>query len=225
MNIYILIFLMIFFLIFLLYFDYNDIYLPKVILKTITSSIFVIIAIYSYKNNQTNNTYFILLLTALILCAIGDVLMCVKTHDKSSYHYIYGITAFACAHIIFSTAFIYISEFSITPLIISFIISLLFIYLFKNIESLNFNGIFNYISIYIFIIISMYCFSLNLLSEQSLTSRRILLTTVGTTLFVISDLFLAFNKFGNIKYKKILGSINLITYYTGQVLISLSLLY
>lgn len=209
----------------LLYFTYKPYKNYRGISKTITSILFVFIAISGYIENNTNFAYFIFILLGLIFSLFGDVFLIYAKESEStmSKNFIYGLLSFSFAHIFFSVGFISISDFSIYTIIFTLILSSISLLFLKSIKGLDFKGMFNYVAFYAIVISFMFAQSLNLYLSNSF-SFDILIVTIGALLFVLSDLILAFDYF----YKnspKILGALNLLVYYSAQALIALSVFH
>uniref|UniRef100_UPI0022E14D97 lysoplasmalogenase n=2 Tax=Peptostreptococcaceae TaxID=186804 RepID=UPI0022E14D97 len=207
------------------YFTYKPYKNYRGISKTITSILFVFIAISGYIENNTNFAYFIFILLGLIFSLFGDVFLIYAKESEStmSKNFIYGLLSFSFAHIFFSVGFISISDFSIYTIIFTLILSSISLLFLKSIKGLDFKGMFNYVAFYAIVISFMFAQSLNLYLSNSF-SFDILIVTIGALLFVLSDLILAFDYF----YKnspKILGALNLLVYYSAQALIALSVFH
>lgn len=222
---YLLLLFMFISLTFLLYFTYKPYKNYRGISKTITSILFVFIAISGYIENNTNFAYFIFILLGLIFSLFGDVFLIYAKESEytMSKNFIYGLLSFSFAHIFFSVGFISISDFSIYTIIFTLILSSISLLFLKSIKGLDFKGMFNYVAFYAIVISFMFAQSLNLYLSNSF-SFDILIVTIGALLFVLSDLILAFDYF----YKnppKILGALNLLVYYSAQALIALSVFH
>lgn len=206
-----------------LYIKTKNLYL---ILKMCGSSVFIYTAILSYINNPTNLNYFILIFIALIFSFLGDVFLALKSKplEKLDTMFLLGLTSFVITHILYSSAFITLGSLNIFIFILAVLVSLTLITFFKSLKNFSFkNGtIPSYI--YIFAISFMFCNALGLI-KCNLNKTSLLLLIIGPLLLFISDFIIAFIFFLKNSPKLLLGSINLITYYLGQILIALSILY
>lgn len=207
----------------LLYLDYMQLYPHRLIAKAVTSGLFVLLFISSYINNKFNTMYFIFILTALLFCFLGDVFLSIKTTNLSYNYFLLGLASFSCAHVFFSAGYIYISDFSFKILMITILISCISICFFKYSKLFDFKQMFLYISVYVILISIMIASSLQLTKMDSPMVHQVSFTIIGSILFLISDLILCINMFSKKEYK-ILGTINLILYYVGQILISTSMM-
>lgn len=207
---------------FFLYIKTKNLYL---ILKISASSVFIYTALLSYINNSTNINYFILIFIALIFSFLGDIFLVLKAKPlkKLDNMFFLGLTCFLITHILYSSAFISLGSLDIFVFILSILVALTLITFFKSIKNFDFkNGtIPSYI--YIFAISFMFCNALGLI-RCNLNKPALILLITGTLLFFISDFIISFIFFFK-NSSKFLIPMNLLTYYLGQILIALSLLY
>lgn len=222
---YIIFILMIFSLCFLIYAKYNALLTPSIILKFITSLLFIIICISSYLTHRGSILYFICIFTALFFSLIGDIFLAfpINISRGTNINFKRGLISFSFAHVFFAIGFItLISPSSKTILMFLIFLSAQLIIL-KSIKGFNFNGMLVFVIIYLSIIsfmLSTSLFTLNLITKN----YGSIFVASGTILFFISDIILSFIYFYK-KSPKQLIPLNLITYYIGQGLIALSLLY
>lgn len=195
------------------------------IMKICASSVFIYTAILSYINNPTNFNYFILIFIALIFAFLGDVFLSLKGKplEKLDTMFFLGLASFVMTHIFYSSAFITLGSFNIFISILTVLVSLTLITFFKSLKNFDFkNGtIPSYI--YIFAISFMFCNALGLI-KCNLDKALLLLLIIGPLLVFISDFIISFIFFFK-NCPKFLRPVNLITYYLGQILIALSILY
>lgn len=207
---------------FFLYIKTKNLYL---ILKISASSVFIYVALLSYINNPTNINYFILIFIALIFSFLGDVFLVLKSKPlkKLDTMFFLGLASFVMTHIFYSSAFITLGSFNIFISILTVLVSLTLITFFKSLKNFDFkNGtIPSYI--YIFAISFMFCNALGLI-KCNLDKALLLLLIIGPLLVFISDFIISFIFFFE-KSPKFLIPMNLVTYYLGQYLIALSILY
>ncbi|CEN25092.1 lysoplasmalogenase [Paraclostridium sordellii] len=224
--IYILVVLMLISLSILLYFTYKPYKNFRGIFKTLTSILFVSIALVGYILNNSNFTYFLLMLLGLIFSLFGDAFLIFEKGESSSMSkaFIYGVLSFSLAHIFFSAGFIYLSSFKLYTIGIAFLLSFITLLILKSIKNVNFKGSFSYIVFYAFVISFMFSQSINLYFTGHFNNFYTIWITIGALLFVLSDLILSFNYF----YKncpKFMGVLNLLVYYIAQLLLALSVAY
>lgn len=201
---------------FLIYFTYNSHRKMRIKAKLITSTLFILIGLAGYFSSPS--VFSSLIIVALIFSFFGDFFLALK---HKTIYFILGLTSFAIAHIIFSLAFISICGFKAVLLALSFIIGIIGIYLLNSIKDFDFKNLLIPSSIYSVLLIFMTLNGLMLLKTINLFS---VLTFIGAVLFLISDIILSFIYF----YKnppKSLSFFNMFSYYIGQGLIALAVLY
>lgn len=205
-----------------LYIKTKDSYL---IFKISASSVFIYTALLSYINNSTNFNYFILIFIALIFSFLGDVFLALKEKplEKLDTMFFLGLTSFVITHIFYSSAFISLGSLNIFIFILTVLVALTLITFFKSIKNFNFKNATIPSYIYILAISFMFCNALGLI-KCDLDKIPLLLLIIGPLLLFISDFIISFIFFFE-KSPKILGPLNLMTYYLGQILIALSILY
>ena len=205
-----------------LYIKTKNLYLT---FKIAASSVFIYTALFSYINNPTNFNYFILVLIALIFAFLGDIFLALKAKpfEKLDNMFFLGLTSFVITHIFYSLAFISLGSLNIFIFILAILVALTLITFFKSIKNFSFKNWTTPSYIYIFAISFMLSNALGLI-KCSLDKTPLLLLIIGPLLLFISDFIISFIFFFE-KPSKILGPINLITYYLGQILIALSILY
>lgn len=223
---YFLVALMLVSLAILLYFTYNPYKNYAGIFKTITSLLFVSIAISGYIEYGGNFNYFVLILIGLVFSLFGDVFLIFKNENSTSMSkaFIYGLLSFSLAHVFFSIGFISISSFNFSTIIYTVLMAFIALIILKSIKKIDFKGAFGYVAFYSVVISFMFTQSLNLYFNSDVNSFYILWVTVGALLFVLSDLILAFNYFYE-GCHKIVGVFNLLVYFSAQLLIALSVAY
>ena len=166
-----------------------------------------------------------LIIAGLIADAIGDVVINLRyVHKKSRIlTFLLGTLAFYTGHILYLVALIPFSQ--NLSVCIAFGTVAAVIILWTIFYSLRYiQPLFKLFGvIYITTITYMVSVSLgNLLLNPTLIHTK--LFAIGAVLFLISDILLIMNTFGK-KKNYIIRVSNLILYYTGQLLIALSLLY
>jgi uncharacterized membrane protein YhhN len=166
-----------------------------------------LILLYAYLHrSQHNKRYFLLIFIGLFFCALGDALL---------KNFVVGLSAFLIGHLFYIAAFITRWKFSWIRLC-----TIVPILIYAGIIATNLNGAMQNtdnegliipVMIYLFIILSMGWFSMMTGNVWSM---------LGSTLFIISDSILAWNKF--ISHVSYSGVLIMLTYYTAQFLIARS---
>lgn len=211
----------------LLFFTNSSIYKYsyRVISKFITSSMFILICITSHLYYKNNILYYSLILSGLIFSLLGDLFLAFKPKMILSLdaNFLLGILSFSLAHISYILAFNTLKILSLSVILAALILSSIMIIFLKNIKKLNFKSYFIPLYIYSLIICLMFCKGISLYTTDVSICGYIILS-LGISLFVISDLILSFILFYK-KTPKYFTSLNLITYYIGQILIALSVIF
>lgn len=188
------------------------------IFKFLTSLCFLLCGYWGFKNSSASIEYSLPIIIGLFFGLLGDVAIILPISSS----FILGALSFAIGHLFFIKAFTALNPlckkdfFLIT---ISFLIFALFIIKFKYFD---FNNLLPVVLIYGLIILTMVIKSINLLGNNVLRKIQLYTIILGSVLFTISDFILLFVKFYP-NCPEILNSLSLITYYTGQALIALSL--
>lgn len=197
----------------------------SIIFKALTSLFFIGICVSSQYLHRGGHFYFYFILTALILSFLGDVLLAfpIDIARGVNRNFIAGLLSFALAHIFFSISFITMTSLTIKDLLLFLIIASALLITLKLIKGFNYNGMFPFVVLYLLIISFMVAKALSVLSMLTFNFGALLIV-IGAILFFISDIILSFIYFHSKNFKKLVP-LNLITYYIGQALIALSVLY
>lgn len=164
-----------------------------------------LILLYAYlQRSRLDKRYVLLVITGLFFCMLGDGLLS---------HFIIGLSAFLIGHLFYTAAFITKWKFSWVRLctIIPFLIyaGIMANQLVRAMQNTDNEGLIIPVMIYLLIILSMGWFSIMSGNIWSM---------IGSTLFIISDSILAWNKFvSEVTYS---GVMIMLTYYMAQFLIA-----
>ncbi len=163
----------------------------------------LLIAIYYSSSKKPFNLFYVF---ALLFSMIGDVFLMIKTKDL----FIFGLASFLIAHVLYIFTFKKEFKFSFiktVPFLSYFI--LIFSYLYPHLPT----KLLNYVLLYAIVIT---CMGISVVSRKA-NKKSYYLVLFGAVLFILSDTFIAINKFVNpLPYGKFLVSI---TYIFGQYLI------
>jgi len=218
-------------------------------LKTITSIMFIIVALVSMIDSGRFINQVILIVIGLIFGMIGDILLDLKVYFKSlnntnnvsikdsDYLMYFGMLSFGIGHIMYITSTYMLSNNLWLYLIISLISGLLLISLIMIISikllKMNYGKFLIPSIIYGFLLSSFVIFMIFRIIDNYSVGNLLLL--LGSILFILSDLVLSmtyFSKEDDYKKECILNpesrfmiSINHILYYSAQFIIALSILY
>lgn len=204
-------------------FEYRKKPETALILKSCASFMFIVLGIICYL--QTSNIIFgIMILIGLVFGALGDVCLNLRNvlEKQKDRIFIMGIAAFLLGHLFYiATLIICDAKALYIAIPMAAVLSAIILYFtLKNIDVPKKLKIFG--PIYIAIVIIMFSCATSLLILYP-TNKAYLIFTAGAFLFMLSDIVLVFNLFGNKKVKA-LRAINLSTYYIGQLLIAISII-
>ncbi len=185
------------------------------LIKALTSSIFVIIGIintiFAIKS-KANLKFPIIMLVGLVLAMLGDILLGVD--------FIVGAALFAAGHVFFFISYCALSKFTFIDIIygvIIFVPSVLF---------MIFAPMFNYGGILMEVVCVVYAVIISFMVGKSislLVSRKnmlSLLILIGSVMFFLSDFMLLLVRFGDIAIADILC---LVLYYPAEFLLAFSI--
>lgn len=212
---FILCLLLVFSLTILIYLTYINSKKYRVLSKTITSILFIAIAVFSYLNHNCNFSYFLLIILGLVFSLFGDVFLALNRDNGKMF--ILGLFSFCITHVFYYIAFDRLTEFSMIYFLISIAFGSVVVIGMKLMKFLDFGKLFKIIVLYTYIISFMLFKAISLFAYHAVWSNLII---VGAILFTISDMILCFVLF----YKdcpKFMESFNLATYYIGQMIIAL----
>ncbi len=192
--------------------------LEHTLCKGITSALFVLLGlinlIYTFKREEINKKFSIIILLGLFFAMLGDIVL--------EINFMIGAILFAIGHIFFFVSYCFILPFKVMDLLIGiaiFVPAVLFITL---APLFNFGGVLmEVICVFYAVIISCMLGKAisNLIREKSKTNIVIF---VGSLLFFFSDLMLLFEVFG--KGGEVFSYLCLSTYYPAEILLALSIL-
>jgi len=196
----------------LLYYEKNRDRKPLLIVKSILSLLFVIIALLQ---SPSVPTYYHYLLVGLIFCLIGDV--CLALPQEKAFRV--GLVAFLVGHLFYIFSFsslIQISHWISSGLFIFWGISaFIFFWLRPHLRSMLIP-----VLIYIFVITIMASGAWAVFWKSSFQISGRALILAGSLCFYFSDVFVARDKFIKEKYQNRLLGLPL--YYAGQFLLAFS---
>lgn len=201
---------------------------PKraLMMKTLASIGFVAVAISAFLYGNGDGQYFKFILCGLILGLIGDVALALRAvyedEEKKDKYFIIGLGVFLLGHIAYTIEFTKISSITVIEIIIAAIIVILFV-IFGKLVKLQYGNMKPFVIGYMCVISVMVVKAVSIAITIGINEANMLIA-VGAILFAISDMILAFIYFWNRKVK-VLSPLNLITYYVGQLLIALSILF
>ena len=192
-------------------------YVPAVILKGLASLCFVTIGVICSPGTHTGK----LIVAGLIIGCVADVLLNLRMvfEEKGQPIFLVGILVFLTGHIMYLAAVLPLNQNKLICIVIGVILTaLLMVWIFKRVTAKPAFKIFGVV--YIGAIMLLNCVAIgNLIAEQSAFNG---VFAAGAVLFLISDIVLILNTFGD-EFKQSLRNTNISLYYAGQILIALSL--
>lgn len=186
----------------------------KYIFKPISTSLLVAIVIISLLFSPEFQCYKLLILLGLLFCFGGDIALMFESKKA----FTAGLVLFLVGHIVYSVTLInyngFISSGFIVPVVITVLGILMYVYLFPGLGNMKIQVLF-----YVFVISFMVLCAFSSFDSQFFSHQQAVLLSTGATLFYISDIILAINRF-KIPFKY--NRLSLAFYYSGQLLIALS---
>ncbi|WP_349664232.1 lysoplasmalogenase [Cellulophaga lytica] len=180
-------------------------------LKPLTT--ILIIAVVIVFGKRKPKKYFITVLTALLFCLLGDILL------LNNNYFIYGLASFLVAHILFAYSFISLNgiNLNIRPLVVLLTTGIAYYsFIYKGLGELVI-----VVGVYILFILFMCWQGINLYIKHK--GGVFLAIAIAVSLFLISDAILAYNKF--VQAFNYLGVLILLTYWLAIGIIANSTMY
>ncbi len=193
---------------------------PVYVLKTLTSSLFLLLGIInlflifkSFKNKSLK-IFSILLVFGLLFSFLGDILLI----D----YFIIGAIFFAIGHIFFFLSYCFLTKYSLKDIVVTLFILIISLSIILFVPYFSFGSYFPIVIAYACIISLMLAKSLsNLFFNTKFSNKLMLYIFIGSLLFYLSDLMLVLNMFTNITYN--FGTLCLAFYYPAQFLLASSI--
>jgi len=201
-----------------LYTESKKQYIPAVILKGLASLCFVITGILCSNGSDIAK----MIVQGLAVGCVADVLLNLRLvfKEKGQAIFLVGILVFLIGHIIYLAAVFPLSLNGLLCVVIGIILTaLLMVWIFKQITAKKAFKIFGIVYIGAIMLLNTVAIG-NLFAAPSVFTRRF---AAGAVLFLVSDIVLILNTFGE-KTRQSLRNTNISLYYAGQLLIALSLL-
>jgi uncharacterized membrane protein YhhN len=183
--------------------------------KPISTLTVIAVALLSLFERTQNLTYAMGVLVGLVFCFGGDVALMFQQHRRA---FVIGLGLFLIGHIAYATTFTLLGKFSTLDALSAFVLFVIgagFYFLIKpGLGTMRVPVI-----AYIVVISVMVNRAIATFASPIVTSGQAWLIAIGAILFYISDVVLAANRFWKPwQYHRI----NLVLYYSGQLLIALS---
>ncbi len=197
------------------------------LLKTITSFLFISVAFASVMVNSGQGvaTFFALIIMGLICGLIGDIVLDLKVmyKESSSLYQHGGMVAFLIGHLFYLAALIIYFGFDWIPLVIAVVLAIIIACVSKFILKFNFAEHTVDTYAYTFFLSYMMTQACYAAITRGFTACTVLLAA-GSILFLLSDLVLVMTYYDN-KDSRPFIAVNHILYYAAQFTIALSVLY
>ncbi len=191
------------------------------VLKILSSVLFVITGLTSYRSNPKNKGYFTFIFLGLIFSLFGDTFLGIDSNGGIVFYI--GVLSFAIGHIMYTIGLCKCTKYKVIDFIIFLLIATPIILL-VVLGDFDFQGMILVICIYAIIISFMVSKAIALSRIYKENKKAVVLTIVGAIMFLISDIILLVLFFYRVKYD-ILQQLNWIIYYPGQGLLALSFAY
>jgi len=203
-------------------FEYRRKMLTALILKTVASLMFVLLAVLLFAN-AANRRYAAVIIAGLAFGAVGDICLNLRflVGERGKQVFMVGIAAFLVGHLFYLFALIRHAPQMLlwsVPLCAALSFFLLR-FILSRIEVQG--AIRSFGIVYLVVVFLMMCCALGLLPIDP-ASPAYLLFTLGAILFAGSDVLLVLGQFG-IKKHPSFRAMNLSLYYLGQICIALTI--
>jgi uncharacterized membrane protein YhhN len=182
--------------------------------KPVSTLLVIVVALLSFLTPGVQPSFTLYISLGLVLSLGGDVALMFKSDQA----FLIGLVLFLLAHIVYSVAFTVFNGFQPQDLItgVALLVLAVAVYLYLR------PGLGNVQGPVIFYMLAI-CFMLNRATStffgDTFSISQAWLITLGAALFWLSDLILAINRF---RHPFQAEGANLLTYYSGQLLIALS---
>ncbi|MBN1934808.1 MAG: lysoplasmalogenase [Anaerolineae bacterium] len=188
------------------------------LLKPISSASMILVALLALLLPNRNDTYLSGILIGLILSFIGDMLLMFPGNKR---FLLSGLIVFLLGHVAYTITFLCVGRVHVADLASLAVLAVLAVLVFVSLRP-NLGAMQIPVGLYIAVISLMVNRAIATLYDPTFATAQGWMIAIGALLFYISDLILAYGRFGKpLKYHRI----SLAFYYTGQVLIGLSASY
>ncbi|MFA5657994.1 MAG: lysoplasmalogenase [Oscillospiraceae bacterium] len=189
--------------------------------KVLTSTLFILTAVAGFQKSRVNKRYFMLIFTGLIFSLLGDVCLSLTEYEHM---FDFGFFSFLIAQGIYIAAFCLLSKIKPVDFLVMLIFCIPTLGVIYSFDGFVFDGMRPLVTAYTIMISFMCSKAVSLKRADGMGRTAFILTAAGAILFFISDFILMFDLYYTARLSAA-KYMNLTTYYTGQGLISLSLLY
>ncbi len=197
----------------------NDLAGWTVLLKSLTSILFVLAGLCGYIKRKENRKISKTMMAALVCSLAGDVFLALD--KEQGIFFVLGVVSFALAHVMFSVSFCRVSAVKKADFAGTFLIFAAEMVILLT-GDFAFQGMFPVLAGYAAVISFMTTKALSLWRCRHGRERMAYMVMAGGVLFLLSDILLLFWLFGNGTPKEI-QSVNWLFYYLAQGCLSASL--
>ncbi len=155
-----------------------------ILLKSISSILFVAVGVCGYIVMGTSNSYALWMIAALTMGLLGDVLLALPDTDRN---FICGLSAFLVGHVIYAVVLAIHNGFAIYDVLIFAGLIMLSVSLYR-IFGLKAGNMKIPAGIYVMIISFMYTIGLSIFTKMDLITLQLFLVVAGASFFVASDM-------------------------------------
>ncbi len=188
------------------------------IFKPLATLLVIAVALLSLSTPSSNFTFTMFVLVGLLFSLGGDVALMFQQHREA---FLAGLASFLLAHVVYTIVFTMFGVFSLWDILSILILSALGAAFYIFIKP-GLNGMQKPVVLYIVVISIMVNRAVAALVSPAFSGDQALMIAVGAALFYLSDVILAANRFWKpLRYRRV----NLVFYYSGQLLIALSASY
>lgn len=188
------------------------------VFKPLTTILIISLCLLSFNSQNAIGLYSLLITLALIFSLGGDIALI----SDSKKALMAGLVLFLIAHLIYIINFAYFNGFFLsdayTALIILIVSAVVYRYFYPSLKEMKVP-----VALYVLIISFMVWRAVSTLFGQNFSPLQASLLSIGVVSFYLSDMILAVYKFKKSFPRS--RALNLITYYTAQLLITLSAFY
>jgi len=186
--------------------------------KTLTSLAFVAAALLALRENPGAAGYALWILTGLALSVGGDILLVYGERPRA---FLWGLSLFLLAHIAYGVVFTMVSGLQVWDAVFFLLLTGIGVTV-RRFARIDLREMTIAVALYLLAISYMAAQAFSIYLAQGPTALAVM-SGLGALLFFASDSFLAWNKFK--RPFTAYSALNLLTYYTGQLLLALSILY
>jgi len=186
--------------------------------KTLTSLLFVAAGVLALLENPGAGDYGLWILAGLVLSAGGDIFLVYGDRPKP---FLWGLSFFLLAHIAYGVIFTILSVFQVWDAVFFLLLAGIAVTV-RRFARIDLKRMLLPVTLYMMAISYMVAQAFSICLREGPTELAVM-AGLGALLFFASDAFLAWNKFK--RPFNAYGALNLSTYYTGQLLLALSILF